>query len=1341
MNNNHERRSSIRRPIHHEAILHLGDTHHVPCVIADYCADGMFLKFDRSYDDFLKALEKEDQLDLSFKDARGHEYHIASCLAHAMSGALGIRFTERHLQAVQALVVMNRVERKAPAENAKKIIEECIELIQSKTLPLMSDLWPQLIEEVRHASVNASSDQKANALMAAAEKLDRSQRELQASFSLGIQDPLSTYQQHLETAAKMNDSLTLVDKNEFEDWLISRVLITKVETQFRSELLPLKVRLDAVGIGDKNHHQSAFGPALLVSAFHSAIVPMAFDISMEKTAFRVFEKHVMMSLDGLYEGLNGILIKHNILPDLDLAKAVKSKAPSPPVRNKPTPKTNTENETSPDSASDARSASVAGAGLAQGARHGGEVPRSRSSSFISSLGRPGIADAQSAAFTAPPFQSVSAPPGAGSETSSAIADGNASRGHSFQQNQAKATEALQNVVGLMRSLREKSAEQSAGTEMTPDSSVAHYSEGELEDGLSVLQGASDAGEIEGRESLMTRVEDNLRQQGEDKAIDENQKVAIDVVDRFFYSMRNNPRISSEAKQHLLKLEVPVLKVLLKDERFFDDHNSSVRAVMNRIAQLGAKGATLSPSSRRRVSELVEQIVDQFEQDTQVFDVVLAELDQLIERQNKLYVKNVERVAAAADGVHKVDEAKAAVAQALNNRLSDRKVPSAVSVLIENGWKDLLNLTHIKYGEDSEQWHTYLSVLDRLIAYGENPEIPVETKKILPVIQEGLKQVSGTNEASGTVRESLKDLIQNAPRGSHSMTEATLQEVPETEDEVVQRNLHKSQALKPWVVRAKSIEAGTWMRLEREHDEPQYIRLVWIAKGYSKFVCVNHQGMKVIELGLLKFASYLRDQRITLEFDYEVPIVNQSLDNMVAEVYDKLAYESNHDEGSGLIKRSEFCRQVRALMKTGKRTAECNLIYLRFYDGLKDSAAQLSDSFAKGVAAEVSPLIGGGILGRVNGSDFVAFIVDGDTDFLGLRCQDALDTLCEAEEDKLTVLIGESKAHMGFYNPESMIRHALALIEDDFETVKAGGASMLDEAASTEQAEVLHAMDAEPEDEPTQSADQVQADGDLQTEGPKAPRVYIEESENILPDVHDFNALELELRTQKVDCLNTAGADVESGEAGKARLLADHINLLCFVKGAEEAYEVSDYSEAQKMDEWWLEKLLSLTAQSNPVFEDYSFVRVQLSAYALNDQQLVERLVSLGQQGQLQAEKICFDIYDCSVIEDVHTSLDYMKQLKSEGFKFCLDHFGSERSPFAFLKALPFDMIKIDESFMNALNKSEEDDVAADSIIEIAHYLGKKVLANAVDSAICLQKMKHLKVDYVQGATVSALDGL
>ena len=76
--------------------------------------------------------------------------------------------------------------------------------------------------------------------------------------------------------------------------------------------------------------------------------------------------------------------------------------------------------------------------------------------------------------------------------------------------------------------------------------------------------------------------------------------------------------------------------------------------------------------QRRVDELVERITTDFEQDTGVFEQTVQELDTLIDRQNLVYRRNVERVTAAAEGAQKVAESKKAVADVLDNKLGGRR---------------------------------------------------------------------------------------------------------------------------------------------------------------------------------------------------------------------------------------------------------------------------------------------------------------------------------------------------------------------------------------------------------------------------------------------------------------------------------------------------------------------------------------------------------------------------------------------------------------------------------------------------------------------------------------------
>jgi len=1279
-----------------------------PCIIADYCSEGMFIKYAQSVsialDSYFKASEERGFV-IIFTGQQGEQYELASKPAHVMESAAGIRFVGRNHRAIQSLNEFNaeRHQCVVPEGEVRQIIRECIDCIQEYTQPLMSDFFPGVVQEIKTSAVSASSDQLANTIMESANKISREQNSMLQVFMTAIQDPKMALEKTTSSKIDTLDDLSLIGKNEFEDWLTSRVLITKTETSFRSLLLPLKIRLDAIGVGDKRYHQSPFGPALLVSAFQSSLSRLAMGSAVERLVFRCFEKQVVEHLEPLYEKLNKLLVKHNVLPDLDISKVqplksnsvlsdkeradkesvVKEEATKTPVQETMSSKVSVPEESAPGNNGPIFS-------------YGAPPSNQYVSSGRDTLQHPPSllsAEAQSIRSALPPFSSSK----------------DAEAG--FQQNHQAAEQAFQNVLGLVRSLRtNQNASDAAQGIVAP---IQTYSESELSQGLSELQVSSAETEqsTEDRSSLLERVQSSLvasnskAENAEGKGIHENQQVAIDVVDRFFASMQKNPRLSDEAKQHLLKLEVPVLKVLIKDERFFDDRNSSVRAVMNRIAQLGASGSRMSPSIRKKVDNLVKTVVKEFEHDTEVFDRVLKEMDVLVERQNQLYVKNVERVAAAAEGVHKVEEAKMAVAKALNQRLKHHTVPPAVLTLIENGWQDLLQLIHIKQGEGSLQWQDALSVIDALIAFGDEPNRPFDMKLVLPKIQAGLKLVSGNEEPSALIRDALKILMKSGPSGTQTCIQAKVKDIPETDNDLVRRNTKTSQKLKHWILRAKSFQPGIWVQFTREDNNSYYMRLVWVAKGYSKFVFVNHQGMKVVELGLFKLASYLKNKQVVPDASYEVPIVNQSLDDMVKGVYEKLAYDSSHDSDTGLANKREFCRQVREVMKDGSRTSACHLFYVRFDFLTGTENSELPAKFSVSVSKILSEAQGKtSVIGRIDVGVFVLFSVLDEQELKGHHFDEQFTRLCQ-ETLGLQYVIGESRAHLGFHNPELMIDHAYKSVNDKISKEKRS-----------------------------------------QVESP-LPRLENEEQENEVDDLDKIPVLD-QVYIDETSTQESAGLEGSEGSpnlgiyfqkiipVSESAIYGDQHELVCSVVDSGVSYEPESEEEICLLDRWWIQQLMFKKAHHEPVWDEIQTVHIKLSAYAFKDDSFKDWLLTLVDEQRLDAEHVWFDLYDCSEIENIHAAADMMKHLSVKGFHFCLDNFGTSRSPFALLKALPVDMIKIDESFMQSMNEEDADEAAADSIAEVAHYLGKEVTACSVDTAICFQRMKQLGIDYVQGTTVS-----
>src|SRR3989338_6898552 len=92
----------------------------------------------------------------------------------------------------------------------------------------------------------------------------------------------------------------------------------------------------------------------------------------------------------------------------------------------------------------------------------------------------------------------------------------------------------------------------------------------------------------------------------------------------------------------------------------------------------------------------------------------------------------------------------------------------------------------------------------------------------------------------------------------------------------------------------------------------------------------------------------------------------------------------------------------------------------------------------------------------------------------------------------------------------------------------------------------------------------------------------------------------------------------------------------------------------------------------------------------------------------------------------------MEPLKTLGCRFALDDFGVGFTSFAHLRALPVDMVKIDGSFVRDLPTNPENRALVKAMTEVAHSLGKEVVAEYVESAEILAVLCELKVDYAQG---------
>ena len=146
--------------------------------------------------------------------------------------------------------------------------------------------------------------------------------------------------------------------------------------------------------------------------------------------------------------------------------------------------------------------------------------------------------------------------------------------------------------------------------------------------------------------------------------------------------------------------------------------------------------------------------------------------------------------------------------------------------------------------------------------------------------------------------------------------------------------------------------------------------------------------------------------------------------------------------------------------------------------------------------------------------------------------------------------------------------------------------------------------------------------------------------------------------------------------------------------------------------------------------------INLSTRDLLDLELPQKLdVILARHG-VPESGLCLEITESAIMDDPVRAQNTLDALSARGFKLSIDDFGTGYSSLAYLRRLPVDELKIDRSFVNAMERNADDVNIVRSTIELAHNLGLSVVAEGIESAHVLEQLAQLDCDEGQGYHMS-----
>ncbi|MGY4533766.1 hypothetical protein ACVW0Y_002899 [Pseudomonas sp. TE3786] len=657
------------------------------------------------------------------------------------------------------------------------------------------------------------------------------------------------------------EDLSLIQNEDYEESLQVTNMVSRVKARCAEPLFALEQRLAVLNNGQKlGEDSNPFGPRAIAQAFREALAPTPFPPQIKTILYMLFDRHVMQSLDRLYEAMNQRLIDAGVLPNLKYApQRTPDARRTPSVPREPAPAATAPVTEAPRASEPApASTTQAPAGIAGASADAPRVPYDASgpeptdpTALFSSL---------AALLGERRHYNVDAPLLGGTRSIASFAPQGATR-----------TYAANDLLEALNRLQQQSA-------------------------LDFSQRLQRPQQVEDfKVDLQQQLETHSSQPGQQKLSDQEADV-IDLVGMLFDFILDDENLPDNCKTALSHLHTPYLKVALLDKALFTQHHHPARKLLNAMAQAGVLygGEEDDRGLLAKIHWVVERVIQGFDGDLKLFDSLLEEFNEFTTNLQHKVALRERRAVEAAKGRDKLLGARQQAVDIIARALANRQPPPLIRNFLELTWTDALVFVLLRHGERSAEWLRYSEVAEQL-AWSSTPlnaagqeRLQSIRVQLLDDLRKGLEILGGYHEDG--IRRLLQDIVacQHAVQAKQPLVAAKLNPVlPESplgamlgEDAELANSAPRASGLSRQAqLIAKElgrIEFGTWFEFV-DGAQVRNLKLSWFSPTTHNYMFVDHSGQRVAIKPLTLLANEMEQGLVRiLQMEREPPLMDRAL---------------------------------------------------------------------------------------------------------------------------------------------------------------------------------------------------------------------------------------------------------------------------------------------------------------------------------------------------------------------------------------------------------------------------------------------------------------------------------
>ncbi|MGN7479220.1 putative bifunctional diguanylate cyclase/phosphodiesterase [Solibacillus silvestris] len=144
------------------------------------------------------------------------------------------------------------------------------------------------------------------------------------------------------------------------------------------------------------------------------------------------------------------------------------------------------------------------------------------------------------------------------------------------------------------------------------------------------------------------------------------------------------------------------------------------------------------------------------------------------------------------------------------------------------------------------------------------------------------------------------------------------------------------------------------------------------------------------------------------------------------------------------------------------------------------------------------------------------------------------------------------------------------------------------------------------------------------------------------------------------------------------------------------------------------------------------IAINVSSIHFQQQSFLESVQTILERNNTSAQCFEIEVTERTVMNSAQETISKLVKLKQLGFKLSIDDFGTGYSSLSYLVRFPLDVLKIDRSFIQHICSLDDKQAIVDAIIQMAHRLQMKVVAEGVETSQQVELLKSMGCDFIQG---------